>query len=98
MRGDWLAVGADNEASAASGADGDQSENTLPGSGAVYLFARDSDGIWSQQLYLKAASPGSISGWAGELRARTMASPSPRRLRTASMPPSLDTGVVHVFE
>lgn len=57
LSGDWLAVGAENEGSAASGVQGDQTDNSLPGSGAAYLYARDPSGIWSQQLYVKAAQP-----------------------------------------
>ena len=98
VRGDWLAVGADNEASAASGADGDQSDNTLPGSGAVYLFARDSDGIWSQQLYLKAASPRFNvrmgRGVAFTHNGLAVAAPFEDGIDATS----LDAGVVHVFE
>jgi hypothetical protein len=98
VRGDWLAVGADNEASAASGADGDQGDNTLPGSGAVYLFARDSDGNWSQQLYLKAASP-RFNVRMGRQVAFThnglaVAAPSEDGIDGTS----LDAGVVHVFQ
>jgi hypothetical protein len=36
--GRTLAVGADAEASAATGIDGDQTDNTAPGAGAVYVF------------------------------------------------------------
>ena len=51
-----LAVGAPQEASAASGIDGDQSSVTAPSSGAVYVFAR-SGGTWVQQAYAKASNP-----------------------------------------
>jgi FG-GAP repeat len=40
LSGDTLAVGADGEDSAAQGADGDQADNTVPDSGAVYVFRR----------------------------------------------------------
>jgi len=36
--GSTLAVGATGEASAATGLNGDQSDNSLPGTGAVYLY------------------------------------------------------------
>lgn len=53
--GKTLAVGAMGEASNASGIDGDQTDNTTPRSGAVYVFTR-SVSIWSQQAYLKASN------------------------------------------
>ena len=56
LSGDWLAVTASNEASVATGVDGVQTDNSRPGSGAAYLFVRDADGKWSQQLYLKATN------------------------------------------
>jgi hypothetical protein len=56
LSGDWLAVTAENEASVATGVDGVQTDNSRPGSGAAYLFVRDADGSWSQELYLKATN------------------------------------------
>jgi hypothetical protein len=53
--GDVLAVGAHLE-------DGNgiaESDDSLSGSGAVYLFARDGVGAWSQTAYRKASNPGS---------------------------------------
>ncbi len=52
--GDTLAVGARNESSSATGIDGD-TDDSAPGSGAVYLFVRN-DGAWSQQAYIKASN------------------------------------------
>ena len=57
LSGDTLAVGAYLEDSQATGVDGDQSDNNLPGSGAVYVFTR-SGATWSQQAYLKASNSG----------------------------------------
>lgn len=54
--GNTLAVGAPGEDSSATGIDGDQIDNFLSGSGAVYLFTR-SDNQWSQQAYIKASNP-----------------------------------------
>lgn len=51
--GDVLAVGAPEEASSATGIDGDQSDDSVPAAGAVYVFAR-TDGAWSQEAYVKA--------------------------------------------
>ena len=58
LSGDTLAVGAFGEDSAATGIDGDQSDNNAEGSGAVYVFTRDPAGMWSQQAYIKASNTG----------------------------------------
>jgi hypothetical protein len=53
--GSILAVGAEHEASTATGIGGDQADNSAPGAGAVYVFARGG-GVWSQQAYVKASN------------------------------------------
>ena len=53
--GNTLAVGADQEDSSAKGIDGDQTNNDLLNSGAVYVFTR-SNSTWSQQAYIKASN------------------------------------------
>jgi hypothetical protein len=53
--GNTLAVGAIGEDSGAQGINGDQNDNTKPGSGAVYVFTRSGTN-WSQQAYVKAAN------------------------------------------
>jgi trimeric autotransporter adhesin len=53
--GNTLAVGAMGEDSGARGINGDQNDNSQPGSGAVYIFAR-SGSAWSQQAYVKASN------------------------------------------
>lgn len=53
--GSTLAVGAPGEGSNARGINGDQSNNSMYGAGAVYVFSR-SGGSWSQQAYLKASN------------------------------------------
>ena len=58
--GSTLAVSAIGEASAATGVDGDQTDNSASDSGAVYVFIRDGDG-WQQQAYLKASNTGAAS-------------------------------------
>lgn len=58
ISGDTLAVGAWSEDSAATGIDGDQSDNAANDSGAVYVFTRDPAGVWSQQAYIKASNTG----------------------------------------
>jgi drug/metabolite transporter superfamily protein YnfA len=53
--GDTLVIGARYEASAATGVDGDQGDNSAPQAGAAYVFVR-SGTTWSQQAYLKASN------------------------------------------
>ena len=55
LDGDTLAVGAAGESGGATGVNGDPLDNSAPGSGAVYIFAR-SGSSWSQQAYLKASN------------------------------------------
>ncbi|MEO7733068.1 MAG: DUF4215 domain-containing protein, partial [Kofleriaceae bacterium] len=56
--GSTLAVGAPDEASTATGIDGDQHDNSGDRVGAVYVFQR-SGTTWTQQAYVKAADAGS---------------------------------------
>ncbi len=53
--GDTLAVGARREDSSATGTGGDQANNDILGSGAVYIFTRDGT-VWSQQQYIKPSN------------------------------------------
>jgi len=53
--GNTMAVGASGDSSNATGIDGDQSDNSADGSGAVYVFVRDG-ASWSQQAYVKASN------------------------------------------
>jgi hypothetical protein len=54
--GSILAVGAPREDSMASGVDGDETDNSVHFAGAVYVFTRDNDGVWTQQAYVKAST------------------------------------------
>ncbi len=54
--GSTLAVGAINESSNATGINGDESNNSASGSGAVYVFTRSSSGTWIQEAYIKASN------------------------------------------
>jgi hypothetical protein len=56
--GNTLAVGAPAEASNATGIGGNQADNSRSRAGAVYLFVRNDDSVWSQQAYVKASNPG----------------------------------------
>lgn len=53
--GNILAVGAIGESSAATGVNGNESNNNKATAGAVYLFVRSGD-TWVQQAYLKASN------------------------------------------
>jgi len=80
LSGDTLAVGANGEASATIGVNGDEEDNSLVNSGAVYVFTRDGES-WSQQAYIKASNTGhdplSISndafGWSIAVSGDTLA-------------------------
>jgi hypothetical protein len=53
--GSTLAVGAEFEDSGATGINGNQRDESAPGSGAVYVFTR-SGTTWSQQAYVKSSN------------------------------------------
>ena len=55
--GTTLAVAAYWESSRATGINGDQSDNSLPQAGAVYVFTR-TGATWAQQAYIKASNTG----------------------------------------
>lgn len=55
--GETLVVGALQEDSNATGINGDQNDNSMPNSGAAYVFVRNGT-TWTQQAYLKASDPG----------------------------------------
>ena len=55
--GDTMAVAAPYEASAATGIDGDQGDDSIPQAGAVYVFGRNGE-TWAQQAYIKASNTG----------------------------------------
>ncbi len=55
LDGDTLAVGATGEDSNATGVDGDQTDNSFGGAGAVYAFSR-SGSTWTQERYIKASN------------------------------------------
>jgi hypothetical protein len=64
--GNTLAVGARYEDSGATGINGDQSDNSVDFSGAVYLFRFDGAN-WSQQAYVKASNTGWNDGFGGNV-------------------------------
>jgi hypothetical protein len=63
ISGETLVVTALLEDSNATGANGNEADNSAADSGAAYVFVRSS-GVWSQQAYLKASNTG-VSDWFG---------------------------------
>jgi hypothetical protein len=63
VSGNTVVVGAPGEASNATGVNGNQSDNSVPNSGAAYVFVRNA-GVWTQQAYLKASNTG-LGDWFG---------------------------------
>ncbi len=57
VAGDTVVVGAEFEASNATGVNGNPTDNSAFGSGAAYVFTR-SGTVWTQQAYLKAGNAG----------------------------------------
>ena len=57
ISGNTIVVGAEGEASGFPGVNGNQADESIPGSGAAYVFER-SGSTWTQQAYLKASNPG----------------------------------------
>jgi hypothetical protein len=57
VSGDTVVVGAREEASNATGVNGNQADNSSPSAGAAYVFVR-SGTDWTQQAYLKASNTG----------------------------------------
>ena len=55
--GNTMAVAAHWEASAATGINGNQNDDSIPQAGAVYVFTRTGT-TWTQQAYVKASNTG----------------------------------------
>ena len=55
--GNTMAVGAPFESGGAAGVNGNQADNSVYASGAVYVYLRQGDS-WTQQAYVKASNPG----------------------------------------
>ncbi|MBX3335068.1 MAG: cadherin-like beta sandwich domain-containing protein [Nitrospira sp.] len=74
LSGDTLAVVANNEASNATGINGNQADNSAGNSGAMYVFAR-SGTTWTQQAYVKASNTesGDAFGFSVALDGNTLA-------------------------
>ena len=57
VQGDTVAIGSLFEDSNAQGINGDETDNTFPSAGAVYVFTR-SGTTWTQDAYVKASNAG----------------------------------------
>jgi hypothetical protein len=66
VSGDTVAVAAPGESSAATGVNGNQTDNSAPDSGAAYVFVRNGT-TWSQQAYLKASNTDGGDGFGQSL-------------------------------
>ena len=64
--GNKLAVGATGEDSNSTGVNGNQTNNSTGGSGAVYLFSR-SGSVWTQTHYIKSSNPNAIDSFGNSL-------------------------------
>jgi hypothetical protein len=102
-----MAIGAPNEASAATGIGGDQGNVSAPGAGAAYVFT-NAGGGWSQQAYVKASNTSAAAefGASVTLSGETLAVGAPNDLSGAqgvngdgSVFPSSNywTGAAYVF-
>jgi hypothetical protein len=74
IEGDRLIVGAPDESSSSSMINGNEADNTFASAGAVYVFTRDDEGLWSQEAYLKASNtgPGDQFGYSVRLSGNTV--------------------------
>ncbi len=66
LSGDTVVVGAFQEASSATGVNGNQADNSATQSGAAYVFVR-SGTIWAQEAYLKASNTDTGDGFGGSV-------------------------------
>ncbi|MDH3451696.1 MAG: cadherin-like beta sandwich domain-containing protein, partial [Gammaproteobacteria bacterium] len=105
LSGDTLAVGARNEASAVTGSNGNQLNNSAAGAGAVYVFVRSND-AWIQQAYIKASNTGAADqfGTSVALAGDTLAVGAPREDSATNTingeqlnETALNAGAVYVF-
>jgi len=64
--GSTIAIGAPGEASATTGINRDQADNSAPAAGAVYLLTYDGQ-TWSQKAYVKASNTDPGDGFGGSV-------------------------------
>ena len=56
VEGNWLAVGMPGDQSLATGINGDSADNSGASVGSVWVYKRDSGGVWTPHAYLKASN------------------------------------------
>ena len=85
LAGDTLAIGMPRENSAATGVNGDATDDGAPLSGAVVVFERVGD-AWRQEAYLKASNtgPGDAFGFAVALSGDTLVVGAPSEESSAT--------------
>ncbi len=102
---DTAIVGAPAESSKATGANGNESDDSVPNAGAVYVFARTGTN-WTQEAYLKASNTGtnqffggavSVSGEAAAIGAAGEASNATGVNGDASDQSAPNSGAAYVF-
>ena len=101
--GETVVVGAPGEASAATGVNGVESDDSAPAAGAAYVFERI-DGTWEQTAYLKASNTdaGDRFGFAVAIRGDTIVVGAEREDSgdTANQGDNgaIDAGAAYIFE
>ncbi|MES2737885.1 MAG: choice-of-anchor D domain-containing protein [Verrucomicrobiota bacterium] len=88
--GDTLVVGAYGEASAATGINGNEADNSAINAGAAYVFTRTA-GVWSQQAYLKAHNASELDTFG------TSVAISGDRVVVGAQTEGLEVGAAYVF-
>jgi hypothetical protein len=66
IAGDTIVIGTFEESSAATGVNGNQSDNSAPRAGAAYVYVRNGTS-WTQQAYLKASNTNANDTFGGEV-------------------------------
>ena len=100
---DTVVVGAPGEASADTGTNGDESDNSAPGAGAAYVFERIDD-EWQQTAYLKASNTdeGDRFGFAVAVHGDTIVVGAEREdggdTANQGDNSAIDAGAVYIFE
>lgn len=99
---DTLVVGATGESSSASGVNGNESDNSFGGAGAVYVFVRH-NGSWTQQAYIKASNPdpGDRFGSSVDMDGDTIVVGAPEEgssSATSNNNAALGSGAANIFE
>jgi hypothetical protein len=72
---DTIVIGAYGEDSSASGVDGDQQDDSMPGCGAAYVFVRNPlTQSWESEAYLKPSAPlaNTVFGWSTAISGDTI--------------------------